>query len=244
MSKESIQERELTFKRIREQANGDMYEVIKNCNTISKTLGLGNCDLPNIVIAYNNKIIELEKEFTNVGIDFYDRTQCESRFIIENKLQSLIIIGNSFIQEYINTLHVSEEQSKEFIDSWKRPSTFEKLFKKAKFEPKRSILTKEQIERSQILKSNFMNCYDKLYDFTIQDNMVEAILLYKVLTTARGVEDFDSRIDTIDKELQKLGYTNTKQLVKEQMEEQDLTLANVHNLTSVPLTRVKEELER
>jgi len=244
MSEESIKEREITFNRIREQANGAMCEAIKNCNIISRNLGLGNCDLPNIIIAYNNKIIELEKEFTKVGIDFYDRTQCESRFIIENKLQSLIIIGNSFIQKYIANLHVPEEQAKDFIDSWKKPSTFEKVFKKAKFEPKHSILTKEQIELSKVLTSNFMNCYNKIYDFTIQDNMVESILLYKVLATARGLEDFDSRIDTIDKELLKLGYSNTKQLVEEQMAKQDLTLANVNNLTSVPLTRVKEELER
>lgn len=240
MSEESIREKEETFKRIRGQVNKDMCEVIKNCSIISSTLGLGKCELPNIIIAYNNKIIELEKEFNKAGIDFYDRTQCESRFIIENKLQSLILTARLSIKKYFITVNVSESQLQEFVDSWKKPSTFDKIFKGAKFEPKRSILTPEQVETSKECISNYMSCYDKMYDFTIQDNIVEAILFYRVLAMARGVSDFDSRIDTIDLELKKLGYSSIKNIIEEQIDQQELTLSNMLNLKSVCIGRAQE----
>lgn len=240
MSEESIREKEETFKRIREQANGDMCKVIKNCAIISRNLRLGKCELPNIIIAYNNKIIELEKEFNKAGIDFYDRTQCESRFIIENRLQALILTSKSSIMNYITTLNVSESQVQEFVDSWKKPSTFDKIFKGAKFEPKRSIVTPEQVKTSKECISIYMNCYNKMYDFTIQDNIVEAILFYRVLSMARGVSDFDSRIDTIDMELKKLGYSSVKSIINEQIDEQELTLKNIHNLKSVCIAKAQK----
>lgn len=240
MSEESIRERQETFKRIREQANGDMCEVIKNCNIISRNLGLGKCEIPNIIIAYNNKIIELEKEFNKAGIDFYDRTQCESRFIIENILQALILTAKSYIDKYIAATSVSESQVQEFMDSWKKPSTFDKIFKGSKFEPKRSILTPEQIKTSRECIANYIKCYDKMYDFTIQNNIVEAILFYRVLAMARGVSDFDSRIDTIDMELRKLGYSSVKNTITQQIDEQELTLANILNLKSVSIGKVQE----
>lgn len=238
MSKESIKEREETFKRIREQANGDMCEVIKNLNIIARNFGLKKNELPNIIIAYNNKLIELEREFTNAGIDFFDRTQCECRFIIENKLQALILLGKSYLDKYLAATYVSEAQVQDFANSWKKPSTFDKVFKGAKFEPKLSILTPEQIVKTKEATSAYIDCYNKLYEFTIRDSIVEAILFYRVLAMARGVSNFDSRIDTIDTELQRLGYSNSKTIIAEQIEKQDLTLKNIYNLESVSLSRV------
>lgn len=238
MSKESIKEREATFKRIREQSTGDMSEAIKNLGIIARNFGLEKNELPNIIIAYHNKIIELEKQFDKAGIDFFDRTKCECRFIIENKLQSLILSGKACLDGYLAAVKVSETQAQEFVDSWKKPSTFDKVFKGAKFEPKRSILTPEQIEKTKESISAYMDCYNKLYEFTIQDSIVEAILFYRILAMARGVADFDSRIDTIDSELQKLGYSNLKAVVTEQINTQELTLKNMLNLKSVSLSRV------
>ena len=241
MSKESIKEREETFKRLREQVNGDMCEVIKNCGIISRNYGLGKLDrdeMPNIIIAYNNKIIELEREFKKAGIDFFDRTECESRFIIENKLQALILKGNSCIKQFLAAVNVSEAQAQEFADSWKKPSTFDKIFKGAKFEPKHSILTPEQIATAKQCISAYVDYSNQLYNFTIQDNIVEAILFYRFLSIARGVTDFDSRIDTIDAELQKLGYSNLKAVVTEQIDTQEITFKNLYELKSVSLDRV------
>lgn len=238
MSKESMKEREETFKRIREEVNSDMCKVIENCGIISRKLQLGYYDLPNIIIAYNNKIIELEREFKKVGIDFFDRTECECRFIIENKLQALILTGKTCLDKYIAAIDVSEQQVTDFVNSWKKPSTFDKIFKGAKFEPKRSLYTPEQIATAKENISNYIDCYDKLYNFTIQNDIVEAILFYRFLAMARGVTDFDSRIDTIDLELQKLGYSNLKTVITEQIDSNELTFKNLFELKSVSLDRV------
>ena len=55
---------------------------------------------------------------------------------------------------------------------------------------------------------------------------------------ARGVTDFDSRIDTIDAELQKLGYSNLKAVVTQQIDSQEITFKNLFELKSVSLDRV------
>lgn len=135
MSEESKREKEITFQRIREEANGKMAASIENCNIISKCLGLGEISLPNIIITYNNKIIEIEKEFTKAGIDFYDRLQCESRFIIEQKLQALIIKANDCLLKYLSTLQISKEQMEEFVASYKKPSFLKRLLKKQHISP-------------------------------------------------------------------------------------------------------------
>lgn len=237
MSQESKKEKEITFKVIREKANSDMVDVIQSCNSISKTLGLGNIDIPNIIIAYNNKIIELEKEFAKAGIDFYDRNMCESRLILENKLQSLILIGKSCLEKYTSSIVIHDEQANKYVQSHKKPSTFERLFKGAKYNPINSFVTPEQVENSKVYLKDYNICYNKVSDFTIKDNMVEAILFYRVLATTRGITDFDTRIDTLDKELNKLGYSNTKDIIMQQIQQQDLSVKNVNNLISIPINK-------
>lgn len=235
MSEESKREKEITFKRIREESSGKMLESIENCNILSKMLGLGEISLPNIIITYNNKIIAIEKEFNNAGIDFYDRFQCESRFIIEQRLQSLILDATNCLTKFIATLNISKEQVEEFVMSYKKPSFFAKTFKRAKYEPKNCILTPVQKEIAMIYLKTFKSYNDLIESFTIKDDMIEAILFGRILSTANGFTNFDERIPKIDSELQMLGYNSILDIINTQIETQDLSFSNIYNITSVSI---------
>lgn len=235
MSEESKREREITFKRIREKANGKMSDSIVNCNILAKSLGLGEINIPNIIITYNNKIIAIEKEFNKAGIDFYDRFQCESRFIIEQRLQAYILNATNCLTKFTTLLNISKEQVDEFVASYKKPTFIEKTFKGAKYEPKKDLLTLEQKEKARIYLSSFKS-YDKfIQNFTIKDDMIEAILFGRILSTTNGITNFDERLSKIDSELQKLGYNSILDIVQLQLETQDLSFSNIYNLISVSI---------
>lgn len=235
MSDESKREKEITFQRIREESNGKMLEAIENCNIISKMLGLGEFSLPNIMVTYNNKIIALEKEFAEAGIDFYDRFQCESRFIIEQRLQALILKSNECISRFTSTLSIPKEQLKEFFDSYKKPTFFEKTFKGVKYQPKKAVLTPEQKKRAISCLRDFEECNQRIEEFSIKNDIIEAILFGRILSTINGVSDFDERIQKIDSELQRLGYNSISDVVMIQIATQDLSFSNINTLISVSI---------
>lgn len=237
MSDESKREKELTFKRIREEANEKMSQAIQDCNKLSMCLGEGELSLPNIIITYNNKIIALEKEFTKAGIDFYDRFQCESRFILEQRLQAVILNANSCIATLFSTLSVSKEQINEYVESYKKPTFFEKTFKGVKYQPKKSVLTPEQKVTVQSCIRNYTKYNHKIENFSIEEDMIEAILFARILSTVNGITDFDERIAKIDTELQQLGYGSISDTINIQIETQNLTLANIYKLKSVSIPK-------
>ena len=235
MSEYSKKEREHTFNVIREFTNPKMCETIENCHKITRCLGLPKQNIPNIIVAYNNRILELEKEFNKVGIDFYDNKECETRFIIENRMQGSILLGKEALTKYFVNLKVSKEQAKDFVDSYKHPTKFQKVFKKAKYEPKKSILNFEQKKNSTQYLKEYITHYNKVANFSIQNDIIEAILFYRILVMRIGEQNFDSRIDTIDSELKKLGYNSIKDIVYEQIEIQNLSLDNINHLNSVAI---------
>lgn len=211
MSEKSERERSTTFSNIRELSFDKMVEVIDNCNELAKLHGLNQARIPNIIITYNNKIIALEKEFKKAGIDFYDNTECESRFIIEFQLQSLIISAFNYINYYISELSVSETQANEFINSFKKPSFFERTFKGAKYAPKTSLLTPEQKQSAISFLKKYVECNDVLYTFSLKDNMEKSISFYRNYVVAQGGvadKDFNTRVEKIHSELKLLGYDN------------------------------------
>lgn len=235
MSEESKREKEITFKRIREESSGKMLETIENCNILSKMLELGEISLPNIIITYNNKIIAIEKEFNKAGIDFYDRFQCESRFIIEQRLQALILNATNCLTKFIATLNISKEQLDEFVMSYKKPSFFERTFKGAKYEPKKCILTSAQKKVAMIYLNTFKSYNELIESFTIKDDLIEAILFGRILSTTNGITDFDERIPKIDSEIQLLGYNSILDIINTQIETQDLSFSNIYNIISVSI---------
>lgn len=183
MSEESKREKEITFKRIREDDSIKMTETIENCNTIANLFELGELSLPNIIDTYDNKIVSLEEEFTKSGIDFYDRFQCESRFILEQRLQALILKAKEHLNTFVSICDGS------------------------------SSLTYAQKKKAIFCIVDFKKCNRKIEEFSIKQNMIEAILFGKILSTANGFSDFDKRILKINAELQKLGYSSILDVV-------------------------------
>ena len=221
---------------IRDDALGKMNTVIANCNTILKELALPKKDIPNIITAYNNRILIIEKEFKKAGIDYYDREQCETRFIIENRMQATILFGKDAISKYLAILsNISKEQKKDFINIAKNIHKKPKAVKKAMKNRQHPLLSNEQIDNSNKALQEYLDCYDKVADFSITNDIIEAILFYKVLASTRCIENFDSRIDSINDELIKLGYPSIKNIVSEQIKKQDLSFANIRNLKQVSI---------
>lgn len=233
MSEESKREREATLKVIREEANDELSKTIENCNKIAMALDIGKTSLPNIIITYHNKIIAIEKDFSKAGIDYYDRLQCESRFIIEQWLNVIIIQSMTCLEKFISKTRIPKEQIEEFCDSYKKPTFFQKVFKGAKYEPKKSLMTPTQKEDAMSYLNEYKECSKKIEHFSIQNDMIEAILAGRILSTSNGFLDFDERISKIDMELQQLGYESISDIVKSQIDTQDLSLSNITNLTSV-----------
>lgn len=209
MSKESEQERSLTFQQIRENSMEKMSNTLDDCKRLIRFMGLGDISLSNIIIRYNNRIIALEKEFTRAGIDFYDRLDCESRFIIEQRLQAYILEAKIYLDTIHSTLNISKEQIQEFVDSRKnKPNFFQRVFLHQKYQPKKSVLTPEQMETVKSAIHKLEECSDKVYNFSIKNDFEEAILFSFILSVANGatIEDLKKRLTKIDSEIQKLGY--------------------------------------
>lgn len=205
MSEESKWEKEITFKRIREDSSIQMAKTIENCNTIANLFGFGELALPNIIDTYDRKIAAIEEEFTKSGIDFYDRFQCESRFILEQRLQALILKA----KEHLNTFVSICDNS--------------------------SSLTYVQKKKAIFCIVDFKKCNRKIEEFSIRQDMIESILFGKVLSMTNGFSDFDERILKIDTELQKLGYSSISVIVTQEINKQNLTLSNINSLVSVPI---------
>lgn len=240
----SRSEKEITFNRLRNDASNSIFKAIQNCNDINRSLNMPIEKIPDITTAYNNKIIELEKEFTKVGIDFYDREKCETRFIIENRLQASILLGTTALENYLSHLSVTPQQIEDFIKSYKKPSAFSKIIIGAKYKPKTSILTDKQKRKSRISLRQYLNHCNEIYNYTISDNIVESILFYKTLANKLGTQGFDDRIETIDTELQKLGYQSIKDIVHNEISNQDLSMQNIGNLKSVKIEKRDKEMEK
>lgn len=195
---------------IREKSFNKMADIIDNCQEISKLLNLEYVEIPNIVITYNNKIVFLKQEFEKMGIDFYNSQNCESRFIIEFKLQSLITFAENYIASYLSVLSISKKQLDDFVDSYKKPSFFDKVFKSVKYAPKTSLLTPEQKHDAIYFFKKYIEYNNAIYSFSLKDNMNEAISFYRDFAIENGVsdKDFDTRVKKIHCELSLLGYDN------------------------------------
>lgn len=201
MSEQSQQEKELTFKEIREKWNSEIVTTIENCKKLSKMVGMPFTDIPNIIITYNNKLVALEKQFSKVGIDFYDSLNCESRFVIQFELQGIIISAQNCISSYISSLTISKEQYDDFVNSFKKPSLFDQVFKGKQYAPKTSLLTPEQKNNAKSFMDKYIELNDYIQNFSVKDNIAEALQLYKVFALANGVTDSD-----LEKRFEKIAY--------------------------------------
>lgn len=201
MSEQSQREKELTFKEIREKWNSEIVTTIENCKKLSKMVGMPFTDIPNIIITYNNKLVALEKQFSKVGIDFYDSVNCESRFVIQFELQGIIISAQNCISSYISSLTISKEQYDDFVNSFKKPSLFDQVFKGKKYAPKTSLLTPEQKSNAKSFMDKYIELNDYIQNFSVKDNIAEALQLYKVFALATGVAYSD-----LEKRFEKIAY--------------------------------------
>ena len=201
MSEQSQREKDFTFKQIREEWNSEIVTTIENCKKLSKMVDMPFTDMPNIMITYNNKLVSLEKQFLKAGIDFYNSLHCESRFVIQFELQGIIISAQNCISSYVSSLTISKEQYDDFVNSFKKPSLFDQVFKGKKYAPKNSLLTPEQKADAKSFMNKYIELNDYIQNFSVKDNIAEALQLYKVFALANGVTDSD-----LEKRFEKIAY--------------------------------------
>lgn len=200
-----MSEREQVFNTIHQEI--DITEnVLKSYYELLKLHCINGKEIPNIAITCNNKIIALENEFKRAGKNFFES---ECWFVIELRLQSIMSVAFDFLQKCVSIFNVSEDQINEFFNSYKRPSFFDMVFNNAKYEPKTSILTSEQIKNVELLVKKYVECDNMIFSFSLNADIENAIAFYKAIAVTNGViteEEFNYRIKKIFQELRLLGY--------------------------------------
>ena len=181
-----------------------MAEIIENCHDLLNLHHLKYGAISNIVITYSNKLLFLEHEFRSAGINFYE---CESYFVIDFQLQSIVTAAAGYLNSFISALSVSKEQADEFVASYKKPSFFKKFFTGATYAPKKSFLTPKQKQNAMLCLKKYMECNEAIYNFNLK-NMDMTIEFYKNFAVNNGVSEkaFNARVEKIYSELSLLGY--------------------------------------
>ena len=240
MSGYSKEARKSLFDTMENKTHPDMVQIINDCHNQRRMLGLPEAKVKNIITAYNNLIIELEKTFAKAGIDFFDNLECETHFALDNYLLlSITAATRALTKHNIILSTVTKKQATEYVDSYRRPSTFQKVVMGKRYEPMDNILSdKQQKEVSDNIKA-YVYFYDKVAYFSIEENIVAAILTYAVLSGGNGINIFPERIQKIDAELQKLGYQSIFPIIKQQLETHKFTLSEVPCIESVKIKKIR-----
>lgn len=235
MSERSNRERKAFFDKISQECNQSINTTIEECSSISKSLGLGQLDIPHIATYYNNKMISLEKDFANAGINFFDDRECACYVIIQRNFDILLAKSAACLNNYAKILSISKEQVEEYINSFKKPGFFDMVFKGAKYSPKKSILNDKQINDSKLCIKEYISYCNQIYDFSISDDIVEAFKQYYIFSTINGKKISDEFVSKIDTEIQKLGYASIKSTLDYEMQLLDISFelfSRIQNPTS------------
>lgn len=222
MSERSKREKEAFLNKISQECNESVTNAIEECFNLSKSLGLGKPNIPNITIYYHNKLISLEKDFANASIDFFDDRECACYIIIRRNFDMLLIQSIAYLNNYANILKISKEQIVEYIDSFKKPRFFDMVFKGSKYSPKKSILTDKQISDSKLCIKKYVSYCNQIDNFSIPDDIVKVFKQYYIYSTISGKKISDEFVSRIDTEIQKLGYASIKSTLDYEMQILDI----------------------
>ena len=224
MSEISNREKEIFLGKILNECNTYINTNIDNCSKLAKYFGLGQPNLPNIAIYCYNKLISLEKEFKNFGINFFDHQNCACFIIIARNFRIMLAKSDYILKNYSKILTVSKEQVKEYVDSFKKPSFFDAIFKGAKYSPRKSILTDKQIHDSKICIKEYLSYCDQIYDFSIPDGIVESFKRYYAYSILSGKKVSDNFVSKLVSEVQKLGYASIKSTLDHEIQILNISL--------------------
>ena len=242
MAYDKENEKKIAFERIG-QSIENMWDIIARCNYTLNSIGFNDAKIPNIIVSYGDKYLEIAEKFEKANIDFYAQN-CESRYIIENKLQAKILKGEDYLSKFEVYLNVSKQIIEQEISRNKRLRIEEN---KNQAKPlKEDIRTIPQIITAKKYLEDLIEVDKYIRKFDIQEEMIGAILYYRTLALTNGVLDFDDRIEKIDEELIKLGYTGVKQIYYGELEKQSTGIRTIETIQSKTLDKaiLLEDSER
>lgn len=242
MAYDKENEKKIAFERIG-QSIENMWDIITRCNHTLNSIGFNDAKIPNIIVSYGDKYLEIAEKFEKANIDFYAQN-CESRYIIENKLQAKILKGEDYLSKFEVYLNVSKQIIEQEISRNKRLRIEEN---KNQAKPlKEDIRTIPQIITAKKYLEDLIEVDKYIRKFDIQEEMIGAILYYRTLALTNGVLDFDDRIEKIDEELIKLGYTGVKQIYYGELEKQSTGIRTIETIQSKTLDKaiLLEDSER
>lgn len=235
-------EKKIAFERIGESIE-NMWDIIQRCNNTLNSIGFNDAKIPNIIMSYGDKYLEIAEKFEKANIDFYAQ-DCESRYIIENKLQAKVLKGKDDLSKFEVYLNVSKQRIEQEIRKNKRLRIEENGNHQKAI--KEDIRTIPQIITAKKYLEDLIKVDQYIREFDIQEEMIGAILYYRTLALTNGVLNFDDRIEKIDEELIKLGYKGVKQVYYGELEKQKTGIGTIENIQSKTLEKstLLEDYER
>ena len=159
-------------------------------------------------------------------------------------MQAKILKGEDYLSKFEVYLNVSKQIIEQEISRNKRLRIEEN---KNQAKPlKEDIRTIPQIITAKKYLEDLIEVDKYIREFDIQEEMIGAILYYRTLALTNGVLDFDDRIEKIDEELIKLGYTGVKQIYYGELEKQSTGIRTIETIQSKTLDKaiLLEDSER
>ena len=159
-------------------------------------------------------------------------------------MQAKILKGEDDLSKFEVYLNVSKQRIEQEIRRNKR-LRIEENGNQAK-PLKEDIRTIPQIITAKKYLEDLIEVDKYIREFDIQEEMIGAILYYRTLALTNGVLNFDDRIEKIDEELVKLGYTGVKQIYYGELEKHSTGIRTIETIQSKTLDKATllEDSER
>lgn len=166
------------------KTNADIITAINELRTL---VDLEELDLPNLGITINNKIKELAMIFKNKKLSFYTgNNEIEQNFIGYTILHRFYVaflnamqLLHSYPKTFAEELDIKADELNEMSSGIKNRFRlkFQRVFNPSELESK-ITLKNEDLEISNKIIDYYLDLNEKIYDFTLQDNLIETIQIF------------------------------------------------------------------
>lgn len=211
----------------------DISSVNSKINTLKLFSESEDLDekLPNIGITLNNKLVEIYQDFKEHGINIFEGYDEERgiringlipAYIIENLINNYVVPQSEKMVEYLTTAKVMEKIKETNEEEMQKRGPIGKgiMLIKAMFNSNNSIYFED--DELEILRKGlkeYKQVNESIYNYNLQDNLVEAILKH-FENTGESLEEIEEKVEqSIISILQMLGMEDKIQELKSKIKE-------------------------
>ncbi len=201
-------EKEEVFEGIRRQI-GELNNGISNLQKLALHNNVLLGEIPNICITLNNKIIEIQKIFENVGIDFYDLKKCKTQMVFNSWINAIITLAMGQLYCCVFLLTPTQEELETYKKAFEKPTLKEKILRKKRIPPK-TIVKLENVQKAKEALKSYKEYNDMVYNFTLEKNALEGLIYLDQLSEKKLKDLLYNSLDEISEELEKVGCQDIK----------------------------------